>query len=58
MDMFGLPLWLAVPLFLLSQLINCLFFAWKGYESLFGIANHEFTDGAFALVRYSGNLFE
>ena len=45
-------------LFLLSQLINCLFFAWKGYESLFGIANHEFTDGAFALARYSGNLFE
>ena len=50
MDMFGLPLWLAVPFFLLSQLFNCLFFVWKGYESLFRIANHEFTDGAFALA--------
>ena len=37
-------------LFLLSQLFNGLFFVWKGYESLFRIANHEFTDGAFALA--------
>ena len=50
MDMFRLPLWLAVPFFSASQLFNCLFFVWKGYESLFRIANHEFTDGAFALA--------
>ena len=36
--------------FLLSQLFNGLLFGWKGYESLFRIANHEFTDGAFALA--------